>query len=332
MPKTLPEIHPDTQKYNKNLPKEDREICDVLAEEITRHLPKAENKIWHAHPVWFLDGNPIVGYDKLKSCVRLLFWSGQSFKEKGLKKEGSFKAAEMRYTHVEEIKKKDLKRWLKDAKDIQWDYKNIVKRKGVLKKIVSPLLFSFLLIIGVISFLPNTAYACMGFGCKTDLAILGEVISSENNIATIKSFHVFPNSIGPNENEIKIEDTNNELQIGKKYALALSKKDEFYIPIWGILEIEGSSFENAKLLRLKNGDDASLQWWVNTNGKGPEFNFYGVDNKLFVRIGNSESPFFQDIQVYPKRLPIEHLFFIIICSFVLGSASTYFLIIRRKEK
>jgi hypothetical protein len=132
----IPSIHPDIKKYHKVLLTEDKKICDVLLGEISANLSKAENKVWHAHPVWFLDGNPIVGYDKLKNCVRLLFWSGQSFDEKGLHAEGSFKAAEIRYTEVSQINKKDLKRWLKKAKDIQWDYKNIVKRKGVLKKIV----------------------------------------------------------------------------------------------------------------------------------------------------------------------------------------------------
>lgn len=131
----MSKVNIDTQKYNKKLKGEYKQICDLLAEEITRALPKAENKIWHANPVWFIDGNPIVGYDKLKDCVRLLFWSGQSFKEKGLHKEGSFKAAEARYTEVSQISKKDLKRWLQKAKEIQWDYKNIVKRKGVLKKV-----------------------------------------------------------------------------------------------------------------------------------------------------------------------------------------------------
>ncbi len=128
-------IDTGTRAYNKALSKEDKEICEILAEEIARALPKAENKVWHAHPVWFLDGNPIVGYDKLKACVRLLFWSGQSFDEEGLHSEGSFKAAEARYTEASQINKKDLKRWLKKSKEIQWDYKNIVKRKGVLKKI-----------------------------------------------------------------------------------------------------------------------------------------------------------------------------------------------------
>lgn len=138
MKKTLPTIHTDIQSYNKALLKGEREICEALAEEITLHLSTAENKIWHGHPVWFLDGNPVVGYDKLKNCVRLLFWSGQSFDESDLQKEGSFKAAGIRYTEASQINKKDLKRWLKKAKDIQYDYKNIVKRKGVLKKIVAP--------------------------------------------------------------------------------------------------------------------------------------------------------------------------------------------------
>ncbi len=135
MPKTPSQINKDILAYNKKQSKGNKEICDVLAEEIVRALPKAENKIWHANPVWFLDGNPVVGYDKLKDCVRLLFWSGQSFREKDLHEEGSFKAAEIRYLAASEIKRKDLKRWLKKAEEIQWDYKNIVKRKGVLKKI-----------------------------------------------------------------------------------------------------------------------------------------------------------------------------------------------------
>ena len=128
-------MHPDTAKYNKSLASEDQEICDLLAGEIDRNLPEAENKIWHAHPVWFLDGNPVVGYSKLKGCVRLLFWSGQSFEDEGLKKEGSFKAAEARYTAADQVDTKDLKRWLAKARDIQWDYKNIVRRKGQLERL-----------------------------------------------------------------------------------------------------------------------------------------------------------------------------------------------------
>ena len=125
----------EVQKYNQSKLPEDQLICNVLAKEINLHLAEAENKIWHAHPVWFLEGNPIVGYDKLKDCVRVLFWSGQSFDEENLQKNGSFKASEIRYTNVDQINISDLKRWLEKAREIQWDYKNIVKRKGVLERL-----------------------------------------------------------------------------------------------------------------------------------------------------------------------------------------------------
>lgn len=125
-------MNKDIKAYNNKQAAQDKKICDILSQEIDLSLPDAESKIWHAHPVWFLDRNPIAGYSKLKDSVRLLFWSGQSFDEKGLQNEGSFKAAEMRYTSPDQINKKDLARWLKKARDIQWDYKNIVKRKGEL--------------------------------------------------------------------------------------------------------------------------------------------------------------------------------------------------------
>ncbi len=121
--------------YNESQSDADREICDKLASVIEKVLAEAESKIWHAHPVWFLDGNPVAGYSRIKDSVRLLFWSGQSFDEPGLKPEGKFKAAEARFVSIKEIKVKDLTRWLKKARDIQWDYKNIVKRKGVLERL-----------------------------------------------------------------------------------------------------------------------------------------------------------------------------------------------------
>lgn len=116
--------------YNRQQKPPWKSICIQLAREINQGLPKAEKKIWYASPVWFLDGNPVAGYSVLKDCVRLLFWSGQGFGEVGLKPEGSFKAAEARYTDTGQIRSKDLQRWLKKAQLIQWDYKNIVKRKG----------------------------------------------------------------------------------------------------------------------------------------------------------------------------------------------------------
>jgi hypothetical protein len=128
-------MNKDTKSYNNSQSLSDKKICNILAEEIDKNLKGAENKIWHRHPVWFLEGNPVVGYSKLKGCIRLLFWSGQTFEEPKLANEGSFKAAEIRYTEPAQINKTDLKRWLGKAKKIQWDYKNIVKRKGVLLRL-----------------------------------------------------------------------------------------------------------------------------------------------------------------------------------------------------
>jgi hypothetical protein len=128
-------MNKEIKKYNDRLEMSSRLICDTLCNEIDKVLVNAECKVWHAHPVWFLDGNPVVGYAKLKDSVQLLFWSGQSFEEDGLESEGSYKAAQKRYKEVNEIDKVDLERWLKKSIDIQWDYKNIVKRKGNLERL-----------------------------------------------------------------------------------------------------------------------------------------------------------------------------------------------------
>lgn len=110
-------------------------ICTRLMELIDLGLPEAEAKVWHAHPVWFLDGNPIVGYSKRKAGINLMFWSGQTFDAPALKPEGKFKAAEICFTDISQIPELDVTYWLQQSRDIQWDYKNIVKRKGVLERL-----------------------------------------------------------------------------------------------------------------------------------------------------------------------------------------------------
>jgi hypothetical protein len=128
-------MNQEIQAYNDSMSTEDKEICQKLAKLIDQQLAGAESKIWHRHPVWFLDGNPIVGYSKLKGCIRLLFWSGQSFEEPDLQPEGTFKAAEARYTDVKQVNTKQLKGWIEKAATIQWDYKNLIKRKGRLERL-----------------------------------------------------------------------------------------------------------------------------------------------------------------------------------------------------
>lgn len=128
--------HQDILQYNEGQLPADKEICYLLSEIIAEHLPEAENKIWHAHPVWFLDGNPIVGYSKQKNGIRLMFWSGADFEEPSLLVgTGKFRDASVFFNSTDEIKKEALLRYLEKSRKIQWDYKNIVKRKGQLVRL-----------------------------------------------------------------------------------------------------------------------------------------------------------------------------------------------------
>ena len=129
-------MNAEISAYNDQQTTADKEICDLLATTVDSELIEAESKIWHAHPVWFLNGNPIVGYSKQKAGWRLMFWSGADFEEEKLNVTGKkFKDASIFYTAVEQIDTKDLKCWLKKSREIQWDYKNIVKRKGQLERL-----------------------------------------------------------------------------------------------------------------------------------------------------------------------------------------------------
>ena len=129
-------MHPDIDKFNVSQTEEDQKTCSLLADTIDSNLTNAESKIWHRHPVWFIDENPIVGYSRLKAGIRLMFWSGASFDEADLKPgTGKFKDATVFYTSEKQIDIKKLKKWLKKSEIIQWDYKNIYKRKGVLTRL-----------------------------------------------------------------------------------------------------------------------------------------------------------------------------------------------------
>jgi hypothetical protein len=126
----------DISDDNTRLEPVPKAICDLLPAEICRALPDAECQFWHAHPVWFLDGNPIAGYSKQKAGVRLMFWSGADFDEPGLGLlGGKLKDASVIYNDPAEVKTTDLRRWWKKARVIQWDYRNIARRKGRLERL-----------------------------------------------------------------------------------------------------------------------------------------------------------------------------------------------------
>jgi hypothetical protein len=127
--------HPDIDSYHAALDADDRAICDLLRVEIDRALPDATSRVWHGHPVWFLDDNPIVGYDRLKHALRLMFWSGQSFEASGLTPDGSFKAASAHFTSIDDVDVDALAAWLADSRTIQWNYRDIRAMRGQLERL-----------------------------------------------------------------------------------------------------------------------------------------------------------------------------------------------------
>ncbi len=56
-------MHKDIRACNARQSNSDKAICNALAPEIDAVLSEAESKIWHGHPVWFLEENPVVGYE-----------------------------------------------------------------------------------------------------------------------------------------------------------------------------------------------------------------------------------------------------------------------------
>jgi hypothetical protein len=126
---------PDIIAYNAAQTPEIKGMCQHLMDAISAGLPDASAKLYHANPVWFINDNPIVGYDVAATHVNLLFWSGQSFDEPGLVAKGKFKAAGTSYNSSAEIDATILTKWLEKAKNIQWDYKNLRQNNGELHRI-----------------------------------------------------------------------------------------------------------------------------------------------------------------------------------------------------
>jgi hypothetical protein len=126
-------IGQDILDYQGELSAEDAEIGAALIKLIAKSLPAAEGKVWHGHPVWFIDGNPVVGYSLKKAGIEVLFWSGQSFKLEGLRAIGKFKAAGVAVPNIKALDKKALATWLAEASEIQWDYQNLPKKRSLNK-------------------------------------------------------------------------------------------------------------------------------------------------------------------------------------------------------
>ena len=127
-------MKPNIAEFNHKQTETEQGICNMLAFALNKYLPEADSKIWHRHPVWFLKDNPVVGYSKLKAGIQLMFWSGADFDEPTLKPgTGKFKDASILYNSISQVDLDDIRRWVEKSKIIQWDYKNIYKRKGRLE-------------------------------------------------------------------------------------------------------------------------------------------------------------------------------------------------------
>jgi hypothetical protein len=105
-----------------------RRMCERLRELIDTALPKATSKVWHGSPVWFIDENPVVGYNATAKAVNLLFWNGQALDEPALKLVGKYRAAEAVFADAADIEPEAVRRWLKLAGSNVFDSKAFFKK------------------------------------------------------------------------------------------------------------------------------------------------------------------------------------------------------------
>ena len=123
----------DILNYNDELESTVRELAQAFCTQIAATIPQAQGKVWHGHPVWFIDENPVAGYSLKKSGLEVLFWSGQSFRAPGLTPNGKFKAAALPVSDLANLDVARLVSWLRESIDIQWDYGNLFKNRELVK-------------------------------------------------------------------------------------------------------------------------------------------------------------------------------------------------------
>lgn len=114
--------------YSQAQSVEFRAICDLLRQLIDSALPEATSKVWHGSPVWFIEENPVVGYNATAKSVNLLFWNGQAFDEPTLNPVGKYRAAQTVFRGAAEIDPKVIRRWLKKSKADVFDSKAFFKK------------------------------------------------------------------------------------------------------------------------------------------------------------------------------------------------------------
>src|SRR5262245_55517152 len=114
--------------YSKSQSPGFQAMCDLLRKLIDTGLPNATSKVWHGSPGWFIDENPVVGYNTTAKSVNLLFWNGQALDEADLKQVGKYQAAQAVFTDAAEIDPKVIRRWLEKARANVFDSKAFLKK------------------------------------------------------------------------------------------------------------------------------------------------------------------------------------------------------------
>lgn len=105
-----------------------RRLCQALRKLIDTALPRATAKVWHGSPVWFIEDNPVVGYNATAKTVNLLFWNGQAFDEAGLRPVGKHRAAQAVFAAADDMDPKEIRRWLKKARLDVFDSRAFFKK------------------------------------------------------------------------------------------------------------------------------------------------------------------------------------------------------------
>jgi hypothetical protein len=131
---SAPTVGDPIAAYSLAQPPAFRAMCDVLRKLIDAAIPKADSRVWHGSPVWFIDDNPVVGFNATAKTVNLLFWNGQAFDEPDLAPVGKYRAAQAVFRDAAEIDPAVIRRWLKKARSNVFDSRAFFKKLREVKK------------------------------------------------------------------------------------------------------------------------------------------------------------------------------------------------------
>lgn len=134
-----------------------------------------------------------------------------------------------------------------------------------------------------------TAYACDPFACmlgghEQDTLLLGEIVESKEELQTIKVTYLFPQNKIPslktgdliivkNFNTALNRNSTELINVGNQYLMSLNQNDSFYTPHWGIFEIIGTNYKNAKLVKNNSIEDEALEIFIHSGGTEKDFGF-----------------------------------------------------------